>query len=338
LLNRIAGWSWLEFGPYVPQAFVICPQPSVHPQPTELLATQTFEQLRDGVRQFYERLRAIEVQYDSTTRVLLGDPEGAEFIPQSGHHFAFKNEKRFSSTATGRLRPGDSLGSDRTVAFDGVLYQTYEVARHSASVESRKQRGIDSDAYVNALAISLCDDDLDRLPQTDYYLPFALDRAELDWKVASHLDLVGGMKCHVLVSNAQQRLWIAPEIGYAMLFRESHQRLRGPSAEGELVPTREAFYCHRPADVGVWLPWRIEWISPAATINCSKWVVVHTSHRVTMLAANDGVPDDRFTLRFPVGTRVNDRVRRRFYRVGKAGQEINLVAPDWYLSLPGRRR
>lgn len=309
------------------------PQPSMHPQPTALRASLGLSQLREGLGQWYAALQAIEVEYESATRVLLGDPQGAEFAPHSLHHFAFKRDKRFKCSALGRKWLGLP---ETTAAFDGARHQTYRSSSRTASIESRKQAFIDQDGYSSELAIPLNDDDLAQRSQSDYYLPFACARDDLDWRVADPLEAVEGALCHVLASPAGQRIWIDPTIGYAMRFRESMRRQCGMSANGEPVPTRQAFYNYHLAG-GNWMPWRVERVSPAATINCSNGVIVHVSYRVSRLAVNDDVHDHIFAISFPRGTLVNDHIRESVYRVGPSGREINLSGPEWYTSLCSRR-
>ena len=67
------------------------------PQHTDKRATLTFDQLRDGIRQYYRRIRAIEVEYNETVEVAPFDAAAKGSIPKGEHHFASKGEKRMAS-------------------------------------------------------------------------------------------------------------------------------------------------------------------------------------------------------------------------------------------------
>jgi hypothetical protein len=51
----------------------------------------------------------------------------------------------------------------------------------------------------------------------------------------------------------------------------------------------------------------------------------YTVHNVEKLGVGHQVEDALFRFEFPPGTEVRDQVRQRFYRVGKSGEELDLL-------------
>lgn len=314
------------------------------PQPTQLPATLTFEQLRDGIRRCHERILAIEVEYETTAEVVRAEPQLGEIVPRSRHRFAFKGEKRFAAQSS-VPEPGfdGPLELDFIQAFDGKVAQSYHRSAKEASIDHRKKRSIRSGRYVDSLPIFV-PDDCGCLPcggSDPHSLPFALDRAELGWSVQPTLDVMDGKACHVLKANRGQRFWIDPDTNYALRFEETRMAIvdARPVDEWPLL-NRVALRDYRPIAGDISLPWRVEVVRfISARMPESDWnqPSVLSVDEVIYLAVNDGVSDECFTLSFPPGTRVTDKVNQRYYRVGRNNVDINLAGPEWYLAL-GRRQ
>jgi hypothetical protein len=299
--------------------------------------------LREGIRKRYERIVALEVEYETRQELVRPEPRISELVPRSRHRFAFNGEKRFRAQSGVQNATVDGpLEMEFLRAFDGAAWQEYNRSSKSAFIDGRKAASFGRDAYVQALAILLRDDCRTLLwgGNDDYSLPVALDRTDLHWRVWPTLELVDGMPCHVLETDSKQRIWIDPATDHAMRFRELRQAIADRRGDEWPLSYRFALRYFRPVADDISLPWRIEGVRFLSTwMPESEWnqPSVLSVNEVTYLAVNDDVSDARFLLSFPPGTTVNDQVNGRSYRLGRTGQEINLGGPEWYLSL-GRRR
>jgi len=300
------------------------------PQPTDKPATLTFTQLRDGVRQYYQKLKALEIEYDMITEVVSPEPGLSTIVPRKRQHFAFKGEKRFASqSAPPRGKATAPFETDLTLAFDGKANYQYQPPQKQGSIDGSKRSFVDICPYVHALGIPIRDEDRSLVSEADNFLPFALDRADLEWTVNPKLEMVDGVECHVLESKGKQRIWIDPTSGYAMRFREFRQYIEDKPATQWPLFERYGFRKYRQVADGVWLPERIEIVtftparSPENLWNRAKWSIVHEAKR---LAVNENVADALFTLSFPPGTLVDDTIRNRCFRIGKSNEEVDLVA------------
>ncbi|HVC99371.1 MAG TPA: hypothetical protein VND64_37240 [Pirellulales bacterium] len=308
------------------------------PQPADTPATLSFEQIRNAIRARHATIKAMEVEYEFTTDVQYRDPMLREPVPRIVQHFAFKGEKRFSSlSAPPRGDVNGPLAVDLALTFDGAVAQRYFPRGGEGSLDTHKEMSIDADNYVAMLAIPLTDSQRSLASESDEFLPFALDRAEAEWRVAPNLEIVDGARCHVLVSKHRQRIWVDPSIGFAMRFRELHQRVGGRPVDQWPLMSREAFRAYRDVQDEIWLPQRVEtidFVSARAPENLWNRELARKLLTVTKLAVNEQVADSLFKLSFPTGTLVNDHVHHRAYRIGNANEEIELLASDAERVLP----
>ncbi|MGO9115325.1 MAG: hypothetical protein ACLP9L_39435 [Thermoguttaceae bacterium] len=290
------------------------------PQPTDKPATLSFEQLHDGIRQYYQGLTAIEVEYEQITEVLSVQAEDkGTIIPRSTHHFAFKGEKRLCSRCfPPRDQPSGPLQSEMTLAFNGDACHHYQPAEMTGFIAREKDPYLDSDAYMRILAVPISDKDRSLITKTDYFLPYALDRAKLGWKVCPKLEMVDGAECHVLESKYRHRIWVDPQLGYAMRFRERYWQVAFRPVSHYLLGVRNEFGDFRQFADGMWLPERVVSVqyntSAGRTKNLSNRVSHRTIRQVSKLAINEQIPDTLFTISFPPGTLVTDTINNRVYR------------------------
>jgi hypothetical protein len=283
------------------------------PTPTDKPATATFDELREGIKQYYQQLWAVEVEY----RVI---PKGVG-APRLTCHYAMKGEKRVRDQTGADGRP-------YAQAYDGELFQLHQADKKAALILKQKQSFVDRDAYLDALGIPLSDMDRANVSWLPKVFPYSLDVRGLEWAVEPTLQMVDGAECHVLVSADRQRLWIDPQIGFAMRFRERYQPVKGlPKAEWPLL-ARYFYREFEKTQAGIWLPKRNEIVSyasarsPRSKWNQTRWNEVH---EVTRIAVGHQVKDSVFRFEFPPGTEVEDRVLGRFYRIGESGEELDML-------------
>jgi hypothetical protein len=303
------------------------------PQPTNKPATLSFEQLRQGIRQYYQRLRAVEVESEQRTATLSSPEPGLhEAVPRTLYHFAYKGEKRFfSESAPLRGKADPPLQTQLTMAFDGEEERDLQPSNKKGSIFGRRQEFANTCPYLQCLGIPLKDAERALVSETDYFLPFALDNATLDWSVRPTLELIDGVECHVLKSKFKQGIWIDPKTGYGMRFREIYQRIDGKPSDQWPLMTRHRFDSYQKVADAVWLPQRIEilaYYSARAPANLWNRANYHITHEAKKLGVNEQVEDGLFKLTFPAGTLVNDLVRKRLFRIGKADEELDLLVAE----------
>ncbi|MGO9115327.1 MAG: hypothetical protein ACLP9L_39445, partial [Thermoguttaceae bacterium] len=259
------------------------------------------------------------VEYEQITEVLSVQAEDkGTIIPRSTHHFAFKGECRFCS---GSFPPADEpsgpLQPEMTLAFNGDASRKYRPAEMQGFIQKDKDHFVDLDAYMNALAVPISDKDRSVASMTDYFLPYALDRAKLGWKVCPKLEMVDGAECHVLESKDRHRIWVDPQLGYAMRFREIYWAAKDRPISQYPLWMRDEFGSYRQLADGMWLPQRImseQHPTACSAENRCNRVGFRNLLQVSKLAINEQVPDTRFTISFPPGTLVADTINNRVYR------------------------
>jgi hypothetical protein len=280
------------------------------PTPTDKPATLTFEQLRDGIKQYRAEFWALEVEYEYHS-------EG-KGVPWLKYHFAMKGEKRLRD----QLEAGGLLYGE---AYDGNNAQTYNRDTQIASFQKEKQTWTDLDFYADALGVGVSDEHRAK----GISLTSILDASVLEWTVQPSLEIVDGAECHVLVSNSfRNRFWIDPAIGFAMRFQEVYQVLKdAPNSDWPL----HARYLYRdfeklPSDV--YLPKTIEitaYTNATSPRNLWNQVSFTQAMNATKLAVGQQVDDSVFRFNFLPATTVMDRVNDRFYRIGNSGEELDIL-------------
>jgi hypothetical protein len=280
------------------------------PPPTNKPATLTFEQLRRGVGQNREELWALEVEYEVRSTHTGG--------PWPKFHFAMKGEKR---------------RRDRWEPIGGLYGQTYsdtsEVwdrkGKH-ATIKAGKYEWVDVDSYADALALAVSDSKRARAVS----LTSILHKADLEWTVKPTLESVDGADCHVLECKGflGNRIWIDPQLGFAMRFQETHQPIpEKPNVKRPLL-ARYRYREFEKVPPGVYLPRMIDIVAYNGTTTPeSMWnqVTFTQTLNVTKLAVGQHVDDGLFRFAFTPGTRVQDHVRDRFYRIGRLGEELDMM-------------
>lgn len=313
--------------------------------PTTEPSRLSSNQLIEGVRKYYEDLKAVNVEYEMFQESAkdIRDAEVApqpELTPETRRQFAMKGEKRLvQTTEQGEVIYNLPSGPERRTkemkriwTYDGENSRSLEPDEKIAAIRSGKQGGTDMDFYMNALYVPTSDSDIGETANTAFYLPYALDKTSgisegtgPFWSVRGKLETVDGAACHVLESRDGDRLWIDPEIGFAIRLRKLPFRLsKIPRAEWPLME-QTLFAEFRELKPGVWLPFEIAVIHFShARAPRNMWNKASSVQqiRVVNAAVNEDVPDQLFALDFPSGTRVSDFVNERHYRVGDTEADL----------------
>jgi len=309
------------------------------PQPTNKPATLTFEELREGVRKYYNKIQALEVEY-SIIQQRPNDMEDLplvrDIVPETRRHFALKGEKRYAEsdsilpTTVKPNRKGAPKYDKYINAYDSKSFRVYRPSEKQGQILKDKHRSVDLDFYASSLFIPISDEAQATLEQSTFYLPNALDYTPegLDgpyWSVRPTLETVDGFPCHVLESKDLDRIWVDPSIGFAARFRSIRHPLKSLPPNDR--PLMQSSYFTDYAEVGTntWLPKQVTIVffadarSPQNFWNRPNLIQLM---KVSKIKVNNDVPDSLFSFRFPPGTTVTDYVEEKYYYVtGKSGEE-----------------
>ena len=293
----------------------------------------TLDQIRDGIKSWYNGLWALEVEYVETAR--RGKLESA-FQPKMRIHFAFKGEKRFKASFI-----GDETDSDLMLAFDGSAKQQYLPKQSRSTLMKQKGNFIDSDAYASNLALTLSDNDRSRVATHPFTMPSALDVSWMKWSVEPQLEIVDGVECHVLHSEPSgQRIWVDPAIGFVMRLREIRQVIEKMIPDQWPLAQRTQFSDFQEISPKTWLPKRAYSANYVARhLPRDQWnkVSYWAYLDVQTLRVGDQVKDAVFHIELPKGTMVSDELRTKLYRVGDANEELDLAVDQGHAAL-GKNR
>lgn len=300
------------------------------PEKTDRPARLTIEQIRDSLRAYYASLSALEVEYKTSNR---SQELGDQLIPVLNMHFAMKGEKRYRAQSVDGVGPDDPAAAQAlTLAYDGAVEQSLIPVQKRASIVKQKQQITDQDAYVQALAIPVTDSERASVASSAMFLPYALDSPDRQWHVEPELEKFDGAECHVLVERkSQQRILVDEKLGCAMRFREIRQQIPEPVAEGPPLHSRYAFSKYQKCNNELWLPMRIdivEYVSNRQPRDLWNRPFIESSHVAKRIALNSEVQDALFTLRYPPGTEVRDFARGKYYRIGDAQREVDMLLEE----------
>jgi outer membrane lipoprotein-sorting protein len=298
------------------------------PVKTSKASHLTFDEIRAGVTSLYNNIWALEVEYIQLTD---NRNKNNTSISKMRYHFAFKGEKRMKFQYI-----GDATEADFTVAFDEARSQHYMANPSRGRISNKKDRFSDVDAYAYALGLALRDAERAATVRT-YDLPAALQYKGAEWFVEPRLETVDGAECHVLRSNrTSQRIWVDPAIGFAVRFREIRQPVEGMSPDQYPLMTVIKFGSFLEAAPHTWLPKRIssiDFVRVRAPREQWNQVSYTCEFDVSTLKVGRQVEDEMFNLKFPKGTTVLDGVRDRTYRIGDAGEELEVAVREGQAAL-----
>jgi hypothetical protein len=343
----IAAWGWLT----TPSVYAEKPALPPLPEPLDRPATLTFEELRQGIRKYYGRIQALEVEYDLYQvhgTQLEGLPQERDIVPEARRRFAMKGEGRYVEADA--VFPGqeDQTKRDKhTAAYEGTNFRMYRPGNREGQIMKDKHRSIDLDFFAASLFLPISDDARASLAQTSFYLPYALDfspegeKAHF-WSVRPKLESVDGAPCHVLESKEMDRIWVDPALGFAIRFRDNRHTLQEiPPSDWPLMQ-RIHLADYTEITPQIWLPKRVEVVtfaharSPQNFWNRPNVVQLMTA---SMVKVNEQVPESLFFFNFPPGTMVTDYIDKKHYRVtGKEGEEMSWVVDLAKDNLPSQGR
>ncbi|HZU34634.1 MAG TPA: hypothetical protein VFA18_01925, partial [Gemmataceae bacterium] len=147
--------------------------------------------------------------------------------------------------------------------------------------------------FKDGLLSPLLSTEWEKLPEA-----FQLGR----YRAKATMELMDGAQCTVLEWPGHDKLWLDPQIGFAVRCRE----LRDPASQ--LLVERRRNFDFAEAAPGIWLPhlcWRDRCGPPLAPPPYAGKPLVRDVYSVNRLLLNN-VPDDLFTLRIDPGRVVID--------------------------------
>ena len=177
--------------------------------------------------------------------------------------------------------------------FDNFIFSPEGMARHKATTLSQP------------------------VADSDYWLPFALERLRAEFAFAGEDVLVDGRKCFIIARGDIDKMWVSPEIGYAICRREVRRKT------GESLMERTDLSDFREVD-RMWLPFRVvreEYGLPTAPPDLRGQLV---GKKVLTVKAIDTsrIDDSQFALEITPGTRVIDNIRQITYTRLATGEDV----------------
>lgn len=282
-------------------------------------------QILAGMRHRFDRLAAFEVECDFVQKSFQGDDK---LVPFGRSHYAFSGHKRFSSQSGQHLENSPCIFPHAVSAWNGTVQQRYQTFDKSAYLEAEKDDWVDFSFYLNnaAIPIGSVDEEIARLrPSCQRTYIFELFEPRRSWKVLPELEIVDDAICHVLLDSDQLKLWIDPELGFAVRLLEyswgkivnGRRQILSRTEFRDFRSTRGDFYASFQINMAGYDRMRnVE--SPSGELFSIS------NYNVRKVAANSDVDDELFTLKYPLGTVVRDKADQRFYRVGDNDEQITL--------------
>lgn len=287
-------------------------------------AQLTLGQIYEGASSSRKLLEALRVEYIYTTRAVGGNmpKESRVAIGKWRKTFAYKGERRYSAETTVGTRQAPSAPVPRrTYVFDGK--STFAYRPGSLMIFEGKADNTDqSDTY--------CEEVLD-VPVSDagranhdnsWFYPHCLRPRNpapdfKDYVVLAGQEKIDGAWCHVVNCAGKQKLWVDPQIGYALRRKEMYRPGGRSLAEYSYTEFIEPVK-------GLWLPTRCTRLtSPFDDDKVKLQLVVE----VKDLLLNDRVADGNFDLAVDPGTIVTGP-GKGFVVQGDKTRLLDLVAGD----------
>lgn len=310
------------------------------PSVTNVPATLSFAELRQGVLSSIVRIKALDAEFTQLSR-FSGSHEMAEgSMPFMFYRQAFKGDRRYGFTRILEHPHHGNLKADISAApglgehirtYDGVVqrcYKPYGISQ--ARVYAKKDPSADAQVYAHVLSLPIADDVRSLRSEVRAWAgwpPDVYDRSGLRWVVEPMCQSVDGHVCHVISEpTLGRREWIDPATGYVKRFQEVRESGEFWEPAGEDIETRIWNSDFKEVAPGIWLPFRSRSVTYAveASGQGQPGAIVSGNDVVALrLAVNEDVPDSLFELRFQPGTVVVDQVRNVAYLVGNNGEEID---------------
>jgi len=279
----------------------------------------TFDDVAEGVLSARSSLHSIRAAYTVSysdldkVRTVERDPEGYvhihwQGVPAGAYTWAwsrdaepsarnpYTSDKRLLET---RQEEGD-LPERRAWAFNGSVSTSLQV-RERGHPNGWISPGVDFRAFVTNEVVS------------DFALYCYQETWETviahDWLRLAGTDTVDGRTCYVLEGRVSRnpdadfpgypvKLWLDPGRGFACVKREVRDFATGDIVDGHSYKVLEL----KQVGTGLWMPAHVTYGNGADI-------------RLTEVTVNEPIPEDVFTLSFPEGTVVTDKVLGMHYRI-----------------------
>jgi hypothetical protein len=270
------------------------------------------------------------VEYDYTTRVVGGSqPEGSRLAVGTWHAtFAYQGERRYSSKT--RTAPPSRVGGEHdTYVFDGKLgfdYHLGDLMICDGKVPNSEQ----SETYCQEmLGVPVTDESRANYDNSWYYPHFLRPNCPApnfkNFVVLANQERIDGAWCHVVNCAGLVKLWVDPQIGFALRRKEMNRQV------GEFLAEYSYTKFIEPVK-GLWLP---EQCTRLTSPFDDKHLKLELFLEVKKLSVNDQVTDRDFNIDMPPGTRVTG-LGKSFMVRGDKTTLLDLVAGN--LSQPERKR
>jgi len=311
------------------------------PSPTNVPATLSFAEIREGVLDSIGRIKALDAEF--TQLCLFSGPHerAAATSPFTLQRNAFKGDRRFILMRYLEHPYRGNLESDIAAApgpgewihvSNGDIHRYYKPYGFSqAGVNERKNGSCDDQVYARVLSLPIARNLRSLTSEVRAWAgwpPDVYDRPGLRWVVEPMCQSVDGHSCHVISEpTLGRRKWIDPAAGYVERFSETNERGQIWEPAGEDVEWRNWNSDFKEVAAGIWLPFRCRSVAYAvgAVGEHERGTIVRRDDVVAVrLAVNEDVPDALFELRFRPGTVVADDIQDIDYVVGKNGEELDL--------------
>lgn len=315
---RLEAWQTLP----LLWAFLVLPGQVVIGAEAVRPATLTLMQIYEGARAARSPLNAVSVKYHYTTRVLGGElPQGSRVALGTWDVvFAFKGEQRIASEID-RTPGAENHEPGRTYVFDGETGYSYRpgsLMLFDGKVPNSEQ----SDTY--------CEEVLD-IPVTDsararqdsaWFYPHCLrpGNAAPDYKdyvVLPEQEQVDGAWCHVVDCAGRLKLWIDPQLGFAL-------RRKTMFRPGGVFLADYALGKFEKAAPDLWIPWECKRLTNPFGVDALK---LETVISVEKLSVIDQVTDHDFNIDVAPGTIVTG-LGKGFVVQGDKSTLLDLFADD----------
>jgi hypothetical protein len=275
-------------------------------------ATHDLPAIREGIRQARLRLRDLLVEYLFNYRLLNGQLSTST----SRTVLATRGPLRYIRLTHFDDRMPEELDiTENEAFFTGKTYDVfYRRSRYYETLKENPERSrsgpLRGDLFLESLGW-WPPEDTTRPPQGQhpFYLHQALD--EPGYVVLPFQEEHGGALCHVVERPGVDRLWIDPEIGFAL-----RGRLLFTGQSPRLV-TRYELSDFRQAGPGIWVPWRLQRVAykGVAQQGGEGPQVQHDDLcSVVRVQVND-VPEELFRFTPLPGTLIQDRDANKTWQV-----------------------
>jgi len=294
----------------------LAPEPAVQAQETRP-AQFTLREIYEGANTSRKLLKSLRVEYVYTTRLLGGAPPpklkaGQLAIGTWRRTYAVKGERRYSVQGG----DGDSEPSEVSIyVFDGDLGFSYRPGS-LVVVEGKTPDADQGDYYFEEGLDIPVSDEMRANYDNSWCYPHCLRPASgrEDFVLLANQEQIDGAWCHVVDCGGGQKLWVDPQIGFALRRKEMYSdggRLADYSFSKFTEPVK-----------GLWLPSVVRRLT-----NPGDDVVkpdLETLVEVTSLSVNQ-LTDRDFDLVVPAGTIVTG-MGKAFVTQGDRTKMLDLLA------------